>query len=110
MSRGKRVRCGHGGVSGMSSAATQSTSGVCSNVRSKSPLDDLGGVWKILEPSSLCHVYTETPGPTSSLFTPESTPLQLFSRFFTDEVWDLLVFETKIFAATVCGNSPRARP
>ena len=45
MSRGRRVRCGHG-VSGMSSAATPSTSGVGSNVRSKSALDAHGGVWK----------------------------------------------------------------
>ena len=100
--------CGHG-VSGISSAATPSASDVGSNVRSPSALDALGGVWKRLEPSSLCHVYTETPGPTS-LFTPENTPLQLFSRFFTSEVWDLLVVETNRVAVRVCGNTPRAHP
>ena len=99
MSRGRRVMCGHG-VSGISSAATPSASDVGSTVRSPSALDALGGVWKRLEPSSLCHVYAEIPGPTS-LFTPENTPLQLFSRFFTSEVWELLVVETNRVAGRV---------
>ena len=55
-----------------------------------------------MEPSSICHVYTDTPGPTSILVTSESTPLQIFSLFFTDEVWELLVLETNRFAASVC--------
>ena len=55
-------------------------------------------------------MYTETPGPTSILVTSGSTPLQIFSRLFTDEVWELLVLETNRFAASVCGTTPRARP
>ena len=57
------------------------------------------GAWKRTEPSSICHVYTETLGPTSILVTSDSTPLQISSRFFTDEVWELLVLETNRFAA-----------
>ena len=40
-----------------------------------------------------------TPGPTTPVDSSMSA-VDLFCRFFTDEVWDLIVFETNRFAAT----------
>ena len=99
----------HGGHASLSAAGSSASALGPSSVRSTG-VDVPVGAWKRIEPSSSCHVYTETPGPTSILVTSESTPLQIFSRFFTDEVWELLVLETNRFAASVCGTTPRARP
>ena len=99
----------HGGHASLSAAGSSASALGPSSVRSTG-VDVPVGAWKRIEPSSSCHVYTETPGPTSILVTSESTPLQIFSRFFTDEVWELLVLETNCFAASVCGTTPRARP
>ena len=41
--------------------------------------------------------YKKTPGSPLS-FTDNTTPLDIFCHFFTDEVWDLLVTETNRYA------------
>ena len=82
MSRGRRVRCGHG-------VTSASASGVGSNVRSKSALDALGGVWKRLEPSSLCHVYAETTGPSLHQKALLSNYFLAFSRMKFGTCWCL---------------------
>ena len=99
----------HGGHASLSAAVLSASALGPSSVRSTG-VDVPVGAWKRIEPSSICHVYTDTPGPTSILVTSESTPLQIFPRFFTDEVWELLVLETNRFAGSVCGTTPRARP
>ena len=99
----------HGGHASLSAAGSSASALGPSSVRSTG-VDVPVGAWKRIEPSSICHVYTEIPGPTSILVTSESTPLPIFSHFFTDEVWELLVLETNRFAASVCGTTPRARP
>ena len=108
-SRSRGMGGRRGGHASLSAAGSSALALGLSSVRSTG-VDVLVGAWKRIVPSSLCHVYTETPGPTSALVTSESTPLQIFSRFFTDEVWELLVLETNCFAASVCGTTPRARP
>ena len=77
-------------LSSLSAAGSSASALGPSSVRSTG-VDVPVGAWKRIEPS-------------------ESTPLQIFSRFFTDEVWELLVLETNRFAALVCGTTPRARP
>ena len=62
------------------------------------------------QPSGTCFSYSKTRGPASASVLSESTPLHLFSQFFADEVFDLLVVETNCYAATVCGTSYHARP
>ena len=134
-SRSRGMGGRRGGHASLSAAGSSASALGPSSVRSTGG-DVPVGAWKRIEPSSLCHVYTDTPGPTSILVTSESTPLQIkhchvytdtpgptsilvtsestplqiFSRFFTDEVWELLVLETNCFAVSVCGTTPRARP
>ena len=62
------------------------------------------------QPSDVCFSYSKTPEPASALVLAESSPLQLFSQFFTGEVFDLLVVETSHYAATACGASSHAHP
>ena len=45
------------------------------------------------EPTPTHYNFNQIPGPSSNIDR-NSTPAQLFCRFFTDEVWDLLVEET----------------
>ena len=62
------------------------------------------------EPSGTCFSCSKTSGPASASVLPENSPLQLFSQFLTDEVFDLLEIETNRCAATVCGTSSHADP
>jgi len=39
-------------------------------------------VWKMEEPQSYTHAYTQIPSPTSAEVTDESSPVELFCRFF----------------------------
>ena len=75
-------------------------------------LDSLSGVWNRVEPVRTVFDYSLTPGPTSSEVTSGANlkAVDLFNRFFTDDVWDLLVEETNRFAAFNIGTSPHARP
>ena len=63
--------------------------------RDQNPL----GQWKKEELSSLCFNYGLTPGPRIH-FRNKITPLELFCKYFTDEVWDLLVTETNCYACS----------
>ena len=73
-------------------------------------MDPFGDVSERQQTFGTCFSYSKTPGPTSICFSSESSPLQLFSQFLTDEVFDLLVVETNRYAGTVCGTSSHARP
>ena len=57
------------------------------------------GQQKKEEPSSLCFNYGLTPGPQIH-FRNNITPLELFCKYFLDEVWDLLVTETNRYAGS----------
>ena len=76
---------------------------------SSTGMDPFGDIWVRQEPSCTCFSYSKTPGPASASVLSESSPLQPFSPFFTDEVFDMLVVETNRFAATVCGTSSHVR-
>ena len=62
--------------------------------------------WKKEESNALYYNYHNTPGPTGS----DVTAIELFSRFFTAEVWDLLVQETNRYASENVSHTPHARP
>ena len=51
----------------------------------------------------------ETPGPKNipNSIDAESTPLDFFSLFWTDEIWNLLVDETNKQALHILANNPR---
>ncbi len=69
------------------------------------------GKWRVepyFEPEVF--LYTKTPGPTSPSVTASSTALDLFTRFFPQEAWELLVEETNRFAATTLSHTPTSRP
>ena len=94
--RGGRGRGGHGGAATSSSGPT---------------LDTVTDNWQKQEPSSCTYPYTKTPGPTLPIPS-DSTKLDLFYRFFTPEVWELLVIETNRYAAANLAdpsNKPHAR-
>ena len=62
------------------------------------------------KPSGTCFSFSKTPGRASASVLSESSPLQLFSQFFSDEVFDLLVVETYCCVTTICGTSSHTRP
>ena len=70
------------------------------------PVDETA--WVTQEPTSYCYSYTKTPGPTTD-FSDDTTPLQFFMLFFTDEVWDLLVTETNKYANNNQSTKPTPR-
>ena len=74
-SRSRGMGGRRGGHSSLSAAGSSASALGPSSVRSTG-VDVPVGAWKRIEPSSICHVYTETPGPTSILVRSESTPLQ----------------------------------
>ena len=67
------------------------------------------GTWKKEEPTSLSFNYPHTPGPRVHLGS-TLTPSQLFCKYFTDEVWDLLVTETNRYACLRFPCRQHARP
>ena len=76
-----------------------------------SGLDTVTDNWQKQEPSSCTYPYINTPGPTLPI-PPGTTELDLFYRYFTPEVWNLLVTETNRYAAanlTDPSNKPHAR-
>ena len=74
---------------------------------SSSRIDMTG--WMKDESNALNYNYNNTPGPTTTAGS-DVTPLNLFSRFFTDEVWELLVEETNRYASENVSHTPHARP
>ncbi len=81
----------------------------CGRPSRNSSLDTVQYLWEQNEPSSFTYTYTQTPGPTASISNDPSA-CTLFCRFFTDEVWKLIVTETNRYAATIVGNTAHARP
>ena len=70
-------------------------------------LNEIGStVWKNEEPQSFTKQHTQTPGPTSLDVTGDSTPFELFCRFFSDDVCDLIKEETNRYANTCISNNP----
>ena len=57
--------------------------------------------WSVAEPTSHQFTYTKTTGPTSAaIYSGNQTAGELVCRFFTEEVWDLIVSETNCHAET----------
>ena len=71
-------------------------------------LASINDPWVRAESSAFCYNYECSPGPTSA-FDTNSTVLDVFSKFFTDEVWDLLVTETNHYADDTRIVSPSYR-
>ena len=58
------------------------------------------GDWKREESSALYFPFAgPQPGPVTAV-TDDAAPLEVFERYFTSEVWDLIVDETNRYAAT----------
>ena len=71
-------------------------------------LPTIGGTWQNEEPQALQFPFAATPG-SNIPFSNSTTVVSLFDRFFTEEVWDLLVTETNKYAATHQSDKPHAR-
>ncbi len=71
-------------------------------------LNEIGFEWKKQEPT-YTQPYTMVPGPVSPDVASQSTPQDLFSRFFTDEVWDCIVTDTNQDANFFVQNNPSCR-
>ena len=69
-------------------------------------MDTVIGCWGRRESSSFSFNYLRTPGPTSSSLGPSSSALDLFSRFYSDDVWELLKVETNRYADSTLIASP----
>lgn len=67
-----------------------------------SPIHDLEG-----DIAPLQHHFAEQPGPRITL-SPSSTPLEFFSLFFDDAIFQLLVDGTNEYAAEVIAEKERA--
>ena len=67
--------------------------------------------WEKKEATSLVYPYRCTGGPTTPTATLQNdTPLDIFCRFFTDDVWQLIVDETNRYASANTASTPHARP
>lgn len=73
-------------------------------------LHEVVGNWKKEEPAFTLFPYMKVPGPTFTDVTPSCSAYDLFSRFFTEEVWELLVTETNCYAEETHSHTPHARP
>ena len=98
--RGRTPSTSRGASSGTSSRHTDSVVG---------GLPVVDGTWEKREPTPTHYNFNEIPGPSSDIDR-NSNPAQLFCRFFTDEVWDLLVEETNKYANANTSTAPHARP
>ena len=108
--RGRGRARGRGGVRGAGGrgrGATSMRGTGCGAGLSSGGIDMIN--WKKDESNALNYNYNKTPGPTTTASS-NVTPLELFSRFFTDEVWDLLVQETNRYASENVSHTPHARP
>jgi len=71
-------------------------------------LSTIVGTLQNEEPQTLQFPYTATSG-SNIPFSDSTTAVSLFDRFFTEEVWDLLVAKTNKYAATRQSDKPHAR-
>ena len=60
------------------------------------------------EPSSFQHIYTATRG-SNVPYSDDTTAVDLFCSYFTEEVWALLVTETNRYAKSNRSSKPKAR-
>ena len=94
--RGRGTRRGRGASRGRGARTGSNIHSVGSTVdlvgAATSVLDPLSEtIWQKKEPTSFSRNYMLTPGPTTPVDSSISA-VDLFCRFFTDEVWDLIVF------------------
>ena len=67
--------------------------------------------WSVAEPTSHQFTYTKTHGATSAaICSGNQNAGDLFCRFFTEEVWDLIVSETNGHAQTFVNTTPTNQP
>ena len=110
--RGFRTRRGSSSRNGSARYRRGSTIGRGSTVRireNQTQLVTVSNPWTRGESGAFCFNYTCTPGPTCSLLNCDSSFLDFFSRFFTDDVWMLLVTETNLYANNNYVASPSSR-
>ena len=107
--RGHGRRRGHGRGRGRGRGrGTTATPGSTTTPGSTNYLEAVSDNWHKREPDSCTYVYNKTPGSTVPI--PDGTSsLDIFCRFFTDEVWDLLVTETNRYAHDHPSTKPNAR-
>lgn len=108
--RGRGRGCGRGASALFAGPSTAGPSGAYT-VGGLAVVDVVSGTWTKQEPSSHSFSYCKTPGPTSStVVSGNPSALDLFCRYFTDDVWDLVVVETNRYASSIVGTTPGARP
>ena len=100
--RGRR----RGSVRGCSSTRGGRGRGSTSHI---SQLETVSDPWVKEESSAFCFNYERTPGPTNASFDSNSSILDFFARFFTEEVWTFLVTETNRYADNNRIVSPSSR-
>lgn len=98
MATGLDVSCGESkDKSGPSISGQESFQSTASSLSSQVEL--VKGKWEKNEPVLVNHEYTRTPGPTSPSLGSNLSAFDVFSLFFLDEVWEILVAETNRHAA-----------
>ena len=102
--RGRRR--GHGGVGSTSSGSDHGSTAGVTDPSALLPVDETQ--WVKAEPNSYCYQYTQTPGPTQQ-FTDRTTALEFFTKYFTDDVWNLLVTKTNRYAHANVSSGPHSR-
>ena len=100
--RGRR----RGSVRGCSSTRGGRGRGSTSHI---SQLETVSDPWVKEESSAFCFNYERIPGPTNASFDSNSSILDFFARFFTEEVWTFLVTETNRYADNIRIVSPSSR-
>ena len=71
-------------------------------------LPEVAGIWESdEEPLSVLYHHREIPGSTVP-FDESTTAVSLFCRYFSDEVWNLLVTETNRYAQANLSFMPNA--
>jgi len=100
-SRGRGRGCGRG-RGATPGSPTAHTPG------STNQLETVSDHWHKREPDSCTYMYNKTPGSTIPI-PDDTSSLDLFCRFFTDDVWELLVTETNRYAHDHPSTKPTPR-
>ena len=95
--RGGRRRGTRGGGRGGGRSGVRGR-GATGSVRARGGEPSSERNWEKKQPSSYHFPYVNSPGPKNDL-QPDATSIDLFSRFFTDNVLALIVTETNRYAA-----------
>ena len=105
--RGRRRRRGRGRVSGSEDGIPDTTT--TEHVDVDQSLPPVGGTWEQdKEPDSLLFTYTGKHG-SNVPFTADTSAVDLFYNYFTEDVWALLVTETNRYAQQNLSEKPSAR-